>query len=437
MIKKLTLLLLLLLPAQIAHAVSFEIKNEKIAKTKILFTGFDITNQTKQQEVTSIINHVQKNLQTTDLFESRTQIGENFTSIIGSNNDTPDFEYYFKNQISAIIDGTVKISSEGNLEITVKLWDILDEKPLFSKYYAASPSNYHKLANVLSDAIFTSLTGEKQGHFDTKIAYIAESGNIRNRKKRLAIISFDGKQHIYLTKGKNLVLTPIISKERKELIYLRYLDNKAQIHALDFITGKNKKIGNFTGTTFAASLHPKDPDKMLVSVIKNGNSDIYELHVPSNYSKRLTTSRAIETTPSYSPDGKKIIYTSDISGSQKIYIMDANGKNIRKISRNKGAYSKPIWSPDGSQIAFTKIYRNQFGIGLMRTDGSDEKIIAQGYVIEGAKFSPNGRYLIYSKQVSAYGRQSIPKLFTIDILTGHEYQIPTPRNEGATDPDWQ
>jgi hypothetical protein len=44
--------------------------------------------------------------------------------------------------------------------------------------------------------------------------------------------------------------------------------------------------------------------------------------------------------------------------------------------------------------------------------------------------------LIYSKKLGAYGKNSIPKLYVIDIITGYEHQIATPPEEGATDPDW-
>jgi TolB protein len=72
----------------------------------------------------------------------------------------------------------------------------------------------------------------------------------------------------------------------------------------------------------------------------------------------------------------------------------------------------------------------------MSFDGTNEKLLTSSYIVEGAKWSPNGRYLIYSKKKGAFGKDSIPRLYTIDIVTGFEYEIPTPEGEGATDPDW-
>ena len=116
--------------------------------------------------------------------------------------------------------------------------------------------------------------------------------------------------------------------------------------------------------------------------------------------------------------------------------MNANGSNNHKITQGGGSYSKPTWSPDGKFIAFTKIKSQQFMIGTMTPNSRFEKILTTAYLAEGARWSANSRYLIYSKKKSPYGRDSIPRLYIIDIITGFEYEIPTPKNEGALDPDW-
>jgi TolB protein len=68
----------------------------------------------------------------------------------------------------------------------------------------------------------------------------------------------------------------------------------------------------------------------------------------------------IDTTASYSPDGKNIIFSSDRSGSQQLYIMSSDGLSLQKISNGGGSYSKPVWSKNGKFIAFTKIKGGKF-----------------------------------------------------------------------------
>ena len=274
------------------------------------------------------------------------------------------------------------------------------------------------------------------GHFDSKITYVAESGGVLKRVKRIVIMDFDGENRRYLTNGRDLVLTPIFSHQKNEILFVRFFGEKPQIYSLDTNNALVRKVGGFRGTTFAPTVSPADPNVIAFSVIENGNSNIYQMNLFTNQTTRLTNTRAIDTTPSYSPDGKRLVFSSDRGGSEQLYIMSSDGGNAKKISTDSGSYSKPMWSPDGKFIAFTKLKANQFSIGMIDVDGRNEKTLTSGYLVEGAKWSPSGRYIIYSRKNGSYGKASVPRLYVIDVLTGFEREIPTAENEGATDPDW-
>ena len=156
----------------------------------------------------------------------------------------------------------------------------------------------------------------------------------------------------------------------------------------------------------------------------------------TNVARRLTKNKSIDTTASYSPDGRFITFASDRSYGQQIYVMDQEGLSVARISHGGGSYSKPVWSPDGRLIAFTKMKGGKFHIGVMVPNGKGEKILKSAYMVEGARWSPNGRYLIYSKKRGPYGKRSIPKLYAIDVVTGHEFSFSTTPGAGASDPDW-
>ncbi len=454
--KRLTRLVILLtaLFAKSSYAqISFNIKNEDTPKTKILFLGFDSTNYNLKSDIADITQIIKRNLDTTDLFEIVKYGGQLSTTTQNQNDKNkkqtaetedqnlateslPDFAKYQKLDIGAILIADFGYGANGNLEIRVRMWDILDERQLFGKYYAASKDNYKKMANLISDEIFKSITGEKIGHFNSKILYVAESGSVLRRTKKIISIDFDGSTRRVVTDGRDLVLTPIFSKKNDEILLLRYRNNRPQITSLNLDSLRFSRVGGFEGTTYGATTHPIDPNIILISAIQNGNSDIYEVNLAANSAKRLTKNPGIDTTPYYSPDGNYIIFVSDRDGSQKLYLMNSDGDNVRKISYNSGSYSKPVWSPDGKLIAFTKLLNGRFFIGLMSPNGRNEKLITSGYMVEGARWSPNGRYLIYSRKQGPYGKDSIPRLCIIDIVTGYERQVPTPENEGATDPDW-
>ena len=446
------LLTFLTLSNQAFALVSFSVKNEEIPKTKILFFGFDSADPRLKSDSFAILERIRKNLKTTDLFEILKQDGhleisqsnnvvsaslnENLVQENLSVESIPNFEKYTKAGIGAIVIGQFNYDLSGNLEVRVRMWDVMDQRQLFGKFYTASKDNHRKVANIISNEIFKSISGESSGHFTSQILYISESGSAAKRIKKINLMDFDGENNRILTDGRDLVLTPIFSKRPNEIFYLRFYEDKSQIFSLDLRNLRSKKTGGFRGTTFAAAVHPKDQNLILLSAILEGNSDIYELNILSNSARRLTKSPSIDTTPTYSPDGKFITFASDRDSGQQIYVMDANGLSVARISFAGGSYSKPVWSPDGRLIAFTKIKGGQFYIGVIAPNGKGEKLLTSGYLVEGAKWSPNGRYLIYSKKKGAYGRDSMPRLFVIDVITGFEFEVPTPTGEGASDPDW-
>ena len=438
---------------QAQATVSFAIKDEDIPKTKILFFGFDSIDPHLKYDTNDIFERIRKNLKTTDLFEVIKQTGRmdivtpNRNSVAAGGNDVlgqenltveslPNFEKYGRAGIGAIVIAQFNYDATGNLEARIRMWDVLDQRQLFGKFYTASSDNRRKMSNVISNEIFKAISGEKIGHFTSQILYISEEGPVNRRIKKINIIDFDGENQRTLTDGRELVLTPAFSKKQNEIFYLRYFEGNAQIFSLDLRNFRSKKVGGFRGTTFAPSVHPKDSNILLLSAIVSGNSDIYELDINANVARRLTKSPAIETTPSSSPDGKYITFVSDRDSGQQIYVMDSGGSSVRQISSGNGSYSKPVWSPDGKLVAFTRIKGGQFFIGVMAPNGKGEKLLTSAYLAEGAKWSPNGRYLIYSKKKGAYGKDSIPRLYIIDVITGFEFEVPTPANEGATDPDW-
>ena len=110
--------------------------------------------------------------------------------------------------------------------------------------------------------------------------------------------------------------------------------------------------------------------------------------------------------------------------------VNRNGGNVRRISFGDGRYASPVWSPRGDWVAFTKMKGGQFYIGVMRPDGSGERMIDSAFLVEGPSWSPNGRVVIYTRQ----DRRNDPALYTIDITGKNKRRLVTPLD--ASDPSW-
>ena len=346
----------------------------------------------------------------------------------------PNFTDWTPLGIKALITGSVKNINEQQIEVEFRLWDVIAETDLIGLRLSVNSKAWRRVAHIISDEIFERLSGDS-GYFDTRIVYVAESGPQNKRIKRLAIMDQDGENHQFLTDGSFLVLTPRFSPTSQEITYLAYFKNEPRVYIFNLETGQQELLGSFPGMTFAPRFSPSG-EKIIMSLAEKGVTDIYTMDLNNQEVKRLTNSPSIDTSPSFSPDGKKIIFNSDRGGTQQLYIMDSNGRNVKRISFGKGRYATPVWAPKGELIAFTKMLKNKFYIGVMSPDGSGERLLAQGYLVEGPTWAPNGRVLMYFKQEAPIddGKSTSVNLFKIDITGFRETRIVTPSD--GSDPAW-
>lgn len=333
----------------------------------------------------------------------------------------------------ALISGSMQYQADGRLRVEFRLWDVFAEVQMTGLAYFTTPTNWRRVAHIISDSIYKRLTGE-DGYFDTRVVYIAETGPQNRRVKRLAIMDQDGENHRFLTDGNSLVLTPRFSPTIQEITYLSYVGKAPRVYLFNLNTGQQEVLGDFPGMTFAPRFSP-DGNRVIMSLARQGNTEIYTMDLRTRDVKRLTNHPAIDTSPSYSPDSKEIVFNSDRGGSQQLYVMSSDGSNARRITFSKGRYATPVWSPRGDLIAFTRMHQGEFFIGVMKPDGTGERMLTKGYLVEGPTWAPNGRVLSFYRQTRGdkQGRV-VSKIYTIDLTGFNERELVTPID--ASDPAW-
>ena len=90
----------------------------------------------------------------------------------------------------------------------------------------------------------------------------------------------------------------------------------------------------------------------LLALSKDGATNIYKFDINNFVKKQLTNNEYINTSPSYSPDNKFIVFNSDRAGSPQLYVMRNDGSDQKRISFGFGRYLNPVWSPKGDYISF-------------------------------------------------------------------------------------
>ena len=341
----------------------------------------------------------------------------------------PRFADWQARDAENVVHGFVRTNSTGGLIVGCYLYDTQLGSELVRQGFEIQPSDWRRAAHKCADAIYSRLSGEAP-FFDSRVAYIAESGPKGNRIKRLAIMDSDGGNHRFITNGQALAISPRFSPDYKKIVYVSYLDDRVRVFIYD-VDGKTQKlVTESRNATFAPRWSP-DGTQILYSMAIGGNTDIYRISANGGTPVRLTNNPGIDVGGSFSPDGKKIVFESDRSGGQQIYTMNIDGSNQQRISFGGGRYATPEWSPRGDLIAFTKM-SGDFRIGVMTPSGGGERLLTNDWQDEAPTWSPNGRVLQFFRTTrGATGKSS---LWQVDLTGVNMRRLQTPQD--GSDPSW-
>ena len=340
----------------------------------------------------------------------------------------PNWSNWNARRAEMLVHGYVSARADGRLVVGCYLYDVVLQDQLIREGYVVRPADWRRAAHKCSDLIYARLTGEDP-FFDSRIAYIAETGPKDARVKRLAVMDSDGANHRFLTLGSATALTPRYSPDYSKILYLSYVDGNPRIYVYNIGAGTQTLVTQNTSPTLAPRWSP-DGQYILYSMAVAGNTDIYRVPSTGGRSVRLTSTPGIDIGGSYSPDGKKIVFESDRSGSQQCYVMDADGSNQKRITFFGGRCATPEWSPRGDQIAFTRI-AGDFNVAVMTPYGRGLKVLTKGWQDEAPTWAPNGRIMQFFRTARNSGRSS---LWQVDLTGRNERRLPTPVD--ASDPAW-
>ena len=393
---------------------------------------FEVGENVRSKDAAMMREVVEKDLKSTGLFRI---VNHNAFPEYVKMHEMPNFKLWDAIKTQVLVQTKLSMDADNLYKLEFFVWDVNGREQIEAQSLVASRKSARRLAHIMADAIYERLTGEV-GYFDTQIVFIAETGPVDKRVKRMAIMDQDGHGLRYLSDEDSFVMSPHFSPNMQTIVFLSYYNDDPMVWSLDLDTGEQRRLGQFGGMNFAPRFSP-DGQKVAISLVKNGITHIYEFNIETNELRQLTFGNSINTSPSYSPDGKKMAFNSDRSGRQQIHVLDLETGEVERITYGAGRYATPAWSPDGQFIAFTKIADDTFYVGIMDPRGRNEKILAGGWFMEAPSWAPGSRRIVYYETEKHFdGVERISHIRSVDITGQNVYDIELPDGVNGTEPTW-
>jgi Tol biopolymer transport system component len=140
-----------------------------------------------------------------------------------------------------------------------------------------------------------------------------------------------------------------------------------------------------------------DGTRIVLSSDRAGNPDLWLMPAGGGDMQQLTTDPTPDWFPSFSPDGSRIAFYAYRSGNRDLWVMPANGGQAKQITRNPAQDFYPSWSPDGSSLVFWSVRDGNEDIYAIAFDGSGEKRLTDDPALDRSPaISPDGAWIVFS-----------------------------------------
>jgi serine/threonine protein kinase len=130
-----------------------------------------------------------------------------------------------------------------------------------------------------------------------------------------------------------------------------------------------------------------------------GNQDIYKVPAGGGEPERLTDDPSDDFLPAWSPDGEEIAFYSFRQGNRDLFLMAADGGKVRQLTEDPAQERYPDWSPDGNQLVFYSDKSGRHELYVLSRKNKDSNWQApRQLTFEGGgtpKWSPDGKFIAY------------------------------------------
>ena len=273
----------------------------------------------------------------------------------------------------------------------------------------------------LSDELQESITGSR-GTARTRVLF--------ERTRRIWVVDSDGEQLASLTES-GTAGSPAWHPGGGMITYSLLIPS--QIVVQDLSNGRARTLASGNGV-FISPVYLPDGSGVVYGHGVDDGVDLFTIPLAGGSGRRLSVGRGSDNVqPTFSPDGRRIAFTSGRAGHPEIYTMDADGTNVDLLTPlefGENAYrASPDWSPDGRSVAFQSRIGGIFQIMTIGLRDRALKQLTSDGQNEEPSWAPDGRHLVFVSN-----RSGVKQLWVLDVESGRTRQLT--RGAAVRNPAW-
>ena len=335
-------------------------------------------------------------------------------------------------KVDFLATGTLRLTG-GVLRVEVKIYDMkLRKWSGIGQGYTGDVSDVRTIAHWWADEIVYKLTaGTSRGIASTRIAYVSKRG----KAKEIYMMDYDGYNQQAFTRNGSSNLFPNWAPDNSKLAFVSYRTGQPEINIYSITTGSRLPFPIFNTLASTPAISPSGTEIAfsLRSIRPLGDPDIFISKLDGSSRRNLTNNPAIDTSPTWSPEGRRIAFVSNRQGSGgQIYYCDIDGSNLQRIIKEGGDADSPAWSPDGKWIAFHWKPRLSINYDLFLYEvgsGNIRQLTSNAGSNESPSWAPDGQHLAFESD-----RTGTKQIYI--LLLGEDEPLMLTRNGVNTSPAW-
>jgi len=321
------------------------------------------------------------------------------------------------------VGGAVTMKSD-EIILEMKVYEAAGSKLLMNKIYRGNETALRTMGLAFCADLVELLTG-KRSVFGSKIVFVSNKTGF----KEIYECEFDGYGLRQLTNSRSISMNPALSPDGKHLAYIDFSSGRPTLYIRSLIGGRIASVGKSS-----VSIDPgwRSSSEVGATLSFDGNQEIYLVNVDGTLSRRVTNSKSIDISPTFSPDGSKMAFVSSRNGLPQLFVQDLASGEVKRLTFSGRYNTQPSWSPVGDKIVYTTWEKGgKINIFTINSDGSGLMQLTQNCgENKSPSWSPDGEMIVFTSN-----RQGKEKLYVMSSKGGNE-RLLLPSDGEQTQPSW-